>query len=62
MEAFTLLFYTGIAAMALAALLFAAESIRFVVKKKSIGRKLDAEYGDPQKYKSRQEGNVRWPQ
>ncbi len=62
MAGFEICIYIGIAAMALAALLFAAGSARFLLKRKSIGRKLDEEYGNPQKYKSRQEGTITWPQ
>ena len=58
MAGFDLLFYTGTAAIAAAVLLFAAGSVRFFIKKKGISRKLDDEYGEPQKYKSRQEGNA----
>lgn len=62
MAGFEICIYIGIAAMALAVLLFAAGSERFLIKRKSIGRKLDEEYGNPQKYKSRQEGTITWPQ
>ncbi len=62
MPGFELLFYTGILAMALAIVLFAAGTARFLLKKRRIGRKLDEEYGDPQKYKNRQEGTMTWPQ
>lgn len=62
MAGFEICIYIGITAMALAVLLFTAGSARFLIKRKSIGRKLDEEYGNPQKYKSRQEGTITWPQ
>lgn len=56
-ESFELLFGGGLLMMALAGLLLAAQTILFVAKRNSIHRKMDEEYGQPQKYNMKGEGN-----
>lgn len=55
-------FYGGISVMILAGLLLAVQTVLFLVKRSSINRKLDEEYGQPQKYNIKGEGNQIWPQ
>ncbi len=55
-------FYGGIAIMVLAGILLAVQAIVFFVKRQSISRKLDEEYGQPQKYNIKGEGNQIWLQ
>ena len=54
--------YGGIAIMVLAGILLAVQAIVFFVKRQSISRKLDEEYGQPQKYNIKGEGNQIWLQ
>ncbi len=50
LASYELWFGGGVLVMALAGLLFVAQTVLFVLKKKSIARLLDQEYGQPQKY------------
>lgn len=43
--------------MALAGLLLAVQTVSFLMKRAKISRKLDEEYGQPQKYNIKGEGN-----
>lgn len=58
---FELLFYGGIAVMLLAGLFFTVQTIVFLMKRMQISRKLDEEYGQPQKYNRKSEGEQIWP-
>lgn len=54
---YDLWFYGGICVMALAGLLLAVQTVLFLLKRAKISRKLDEEYGQPQKYNIKGEGN-----
>lgn len=58
---FELLFYGGIAVMLLAGVFFIIQTIVFLVNRIHISRKLDEEYGQPQKYNRKSEGEQIWP-
>lgn len=58
---FELWFYGGILVMALAGVAFVAQAVLFAVKRAGISRKLDEEYGQPQKYNIKGEGERIWP-
>ncbi len=51
------LFYGGIAAMALAGLLFFIQTAIFVVRKRKINRKMEEEYGQPLNYNRKEKEN-----
>lgn len=55
-------FYGGTATMVLAGILMVVQSTVFLVKRQNISRKLDEEYGQPQKYHVKDEGNQTWLQ
>lgn len=47
----------GILIIVLAVMFFAVRMLFFIIKKKSIGRRMDEEYGQPQKYNIKRKGN-----
>lgn len=47
---YELWFYGGIFLMAIAGILFTVQTVVYIVKKSAIHKKLDEEYGQPQKY------------
>lgn len=51
---YDLWFYGGIGLMGLAGVLFAAQTVVYVVKRAGISRQLDEEYGQPQRYHERE--------
>lgn len=56
-ESFELWYYAGLLIMALAGMLLAVQTVIFFVKSRHICRKLDEEYGQPQKYSIKGERN-----
>jgi len=60
-ESFELWYYAGILMMALAGMLLAVQTVIFFVKRRRLCRKLDEEYGLPQKYSIKGERNGIWP-
>ena len=53
---YDLWFYGGILLMAAAGLFFAAQAVFYLMKKAGINKKMDAEYGQPQKYHTKEKG------
>lgn len=53
---YDLWFYGGLLLMAIAAIFFVVQTIVYFVKKAGINKKLDEEYGQPQKYHMRGSG------
>lgn len=51
---YDLWFYGGIWMMGFAVIFFAAQTVFYLVKKAGIKKKLDEEYGQPQKYHVRE--------
>ncbi len=51
---YDLWFYSGILMMGVAGILFVAQTVFYIIKKASISKKLDEEYGQPQKYHVRE--------
>lgn len=58
---FELWFYAGILIMILAGLAFLVQAVLFAAKRADISRRLDEEYGQPQKYNIKEEGERIWP-
>ena len=53
---YDLWFYGGLLLMGLAAVFFVVQAVFYFVKKAGIRKKLDEEYGQPQKYHVRERG------
>lgn len=53
---YDLWFYGGIWMMGFAGIFFAVQAVLYIVKKAAINKKLDEEYGQPQKYHVREKG------
>lgn len=53
-SSYDLLFYGGILMMGAAGIFFVAQTIFYITKRSRIHKKLDEEYGQPQKYHMRE--------
>ena len=53
---YDLWFYGGILMMGFSVMLFAVQAVFYIIKKAGIRKKLDEEYGQPQKYHIRDKG------
>lgn len=53
---YELLFCGGITVMAAAGIVFAVQAVYYIIKRADIRRKLDEEYGQPQRYNRKDEG------